>query len=65
MTSPAALAWFDLLSFPEPEDERGAFELHERGVRDLADQATWPVVASVLADLLGHPIDVIDGEWIV
>lgn len=32
MTAPAALAWLDLLSFPEPEDERGAFECHERGV---------------------------------
>lgn len=62
----AALAWLELLPFAEPADlrewldERGAFELRERGVRDL-DAATWPIVAAVLADLLGHPADVIEG----
>jgi hypothetical protein len=65
---PAALAWLELLAFAEPDDlrswldERGAFELHGRGVRDLGDSAALPVIAGVLADLLGHPSDVIEGE---
>lgn len=63
----ASCAWLELLRFAEPGDlrqwldERGAFECHRRGVRDVADATAWPVVADVLADLLGHPSEVIEG----
>jgi hypothetical protein len=63
----AALAWLDLLPFAELDDlrswlhERGAFELRERGVRDVADASAWPVIADVLALVLGDPAEVIEG----
>jgi hypothetical protein len=67
----AASAWAELLPFAEAEDvrewldERGAFLLYQRGARDLADSATWPIVAGVLALVMGHPSDVIEGVALV
>lgn len=70
--TPAARAWLDLMEpFADLEDvrqwlgEHGAFECYRRGVRDIADRATWPIVAAVLADLLGDPVDVIEGVALV
>lgn len=47
---PRALEWLALLPFAEPGDLRqwldecGAFELHGRGVRNIENSATWPLV---------------------
>lgn len=68
-----AAAWLDLLPYAEPEDvrlwlgERGAALLAERippAARRscLSDPTHWPDVAAVLAALLGHPSDVIEGD---
>lgn len=61
-------AWLDLLPYAEAEDVRewlgevGAWELHQRGVRDFGDRGSWAAVAAVLAELLGDPARVIEGE---
>ena len=67
----AARAWRSLLPYAEPADvrewldERGAFECHRRGVRDVHDRGSWLVVGEVLARLRGEPGDVIEGRLIV
>lgn len=60
-------AWLSLIPYSEPGDVRewlgewGAHGCWQRGVRDLTDREGWPVVAEVLAQLLGHPNEVIEG----
>jgi len=62
------IEWLDLLPYAEAEDvrewlgERGAWELHQRDVRDVTDRECGPAVAAVLADLLGEPSEVIEGS---
>jgi hypothetical protein len=68
-------AWLSLLPYAEPEDLRSW--LGEEGAALLARRlsaaglprrgfehspATWPIVAAVLAERLGHPDDVIEGN---
>lgn len=65
---PVESAWAELLPYMAPEelrellDERGAFECWERGACDVHEPASWHLVAEVLAELLEHPSDVIEGE---
>ena len=65
-----AAAWFSLLPYAEAEDvrewlgERGAFEVSHRvpGLRDPSDPQAREAVAEVLAELRGHPNQVIAGS---
>lgn len=65
MTDAVTRAWAELLPYAEDVrewlGEGGAFACWQRGVRDVHDPATWPVVAAVLADLLGHPSELMEG----
>lgn len=53
-------AWLSLLPYMDPDGlrqvlgERGAFECHQRGVREVHDRATWVAVAEVLAGIYGE-----------